>query len=80
MAIYKVKLKGCQEIASGTMAFHFEKPGGSRTRRVSSAISLCLPAGQLTRKGTCGFSLATAPYEDDLMVATRMRDTAFSGS
>jgi ferredoxin-NADP reductase len=26
---------------------------------------------------TRGFSLASAPYEDDLMLATRMRDTAF---
>jgi ferredoxin-NADP reductase len=28
MAISKVKLKGRQEIALGTMAFHFEKPEG----------------------------------------------------
>jgi hypothetical protein len=28
MPIYKVKLKAREEIASGTMAFHFEKPEG----------------------------------------------------
>ena len=28
MPIYKVKLKAREEIAAGTMAFHFEKPEG----------------------------------------------------
>ena len=78
MAIYKVKLKGRQEIASGTMAFHFEKPEGfSYKAGQFGDFTLANPPETDAEGNTRGFSLASAPYEDDLMVATRMRDTAF---
>ena len=78
MAIYKVKLKGRQEIATGTMAFHFEKPEGfSYKAGQLGDLTLANPPETDAEGNTRGFSFASAPYEDDLMVATRMRDTAF---
>ena len=78
MAIYKVKLKSRQEIASGTMAFHFEKPEGfSYTAGQFGDVTLANPPETDAEGNTRTFTLASAPYEGDLMVATRMRDSAF---
>jgi ferredoxin-NADP reductase len=78
MPIYKTKLKGRQEIAAGTMAFHFEKPEGFVYKAGQFAdYTLINPSETDAEGNTRGFSLASAPYEDDLMSATRMRDTAF---
>ncbi|HET6576292.1 MAG TPA: FAD-dependent oxidoreductase [Fimbriiglobus sp.] len=78
MAIYKVKLKGRQEIASGTMAFHFEKPDGFAYKAGQTGDFTLVDPPETDAEGdTRTFSLASAPYEADLMVATRMRDTAF---
>ena len=78
MPIYKVKLKGREEIAAGTMAFHFEKPEGFVYKAGQFAdYTLINPSETDAEGNTRGFSLASAPYEDDLMLATRMRDTAF---
>ena len=78
MPIYKTKLKCRQEIAAGTMAFHFEKPEGFAYKAGQFAdYTLINPSETDAEGNTRGFSLASAPYEDDLMAATRMRDTAF---
>ena len=78
MAIRKIKLKGHQEIATGTMAFLFEKPEGFLYKAGQFGdFTLVNPPETDAEGNTRGFSLASAPYEDDLMVATRMRDTAF---
>ena len=78
MAMYKVKLKSRREIASGTMAFHFEKPlGFSYTAGQCGEVTLANPPETDAEGNTRTFTLASAPYEGDLMVATRMRDTAF---
>ena len=78
MPSYKVKLKCKREIAEGTMAFHFEKPAGFVYKAGQFAdCTLINPAETDAEGNTRAFSLASAPYEDDLMVATRMRDTAF---
>ncbi len=78
MAIYKVKLKSKREIAEGTMAFYFEKPEGFVYKAGQSAdCTLINPAETDAEGNTRALSLASAPYEDDLMFATRMRDTAF---
>lgn len=78
MPIYKVKLKSKREIAAGTMAFDFEKPEGFAYKAGQSAdCTLINPAETDAEGNTRAFSLASAPYEDDLMLATRMRDTAF---
>jgi len=78
MAIYKVKLKGRQEITTGTMAFRFEKPEGfSYTAGQFGDVTLANPSETDAEGNTRAFTLASAPYEGDLMVATRIRDTAF---
>jgi uncharacterized protein YeaO (DUF488 family) len=78
MLIYKTKLKSRQEIAAGAMAFHFEKPEGFAYKAGQFAdYTLINPPETDAEGNTRGFSLASAPYEDDLMLATRMRDTAF---
>ena len=78
MAIYKVKLKSRQEIASGTMAFHFEKPQGfSYKAGQFGDVTLANPPETDAEGNTRTFTLASAPYEGDLMVATRIRDTTF---
>ena len=73
-----LKLTGRQEIAEGTMAFHFEKPAGW-TFEAGQAIDITLLAPSETdaEGNTRTFTIASAPYEKSLMVATRMRDTAF---
>ena len=78
MPIYKIKLKSRQEIAAGTMAFHFEKPERFAYKAGQFGdYTLISPSETDTEGNTRGFSLASAPYEDYLMFATRMRDTAF---
>lgn len=76
--IANVKLTKKEEVATGTMAFHFEKPEGFEFRAGQFLDITLLDPPETDGEGdTRGFSIATAPYEDDLMVATRMRDTAF---
>ena len=78
MAFYKVKLKDRQEIAYGTMAFYFEKPQGFTYKAGQFGdFTLADPPETDAEGNTRGFTLASAPYEDALMVATRVRDTAF---
>ena len=78
MPLYKVKLKSRTEIAAETLAFRFEKPEGFTYKAGQYADYTFLNPAETDAEGnTRGFSLASAPYEDDLMFATRMRDTAF---
>ena len=73
-----VKLKDRQEIAEGTFAFHFEKPANFKfTPGQFVDITLQNPPETDAEGNVRGFSIASAPYEDTIMVATRMRDTAF---
>jgi ferredoxin-NADP reductase len=78
MPSYKVKLKCKREIAEGTMAFHFEKPEGFVYKAGQFANCTLINPAETDAEGNSRiFSLASAPYESELMVATRMRDTAF---
>ena len=73
-----IKLKDRQEIAEGTFAFHFEKPANFKfTPGQFIDITLQNPPETDSEGNARGFSIASAPYEDTIMVATRMRDTAF---
>jgi len=77
MNVYQVKLNGHDQVAEGTMAFRFSKPGGF-VFHAGQAISLELidpPAEE--GQGSRTLSLVSAPFEPELMVATRMRDSAF---
>ena len=78
MATHQVKLKNRREVAEGTMAFHFEKPPGFAFKAGQAlAWTLIDPPETDNEGGMRNFSIASAPGESDLMIATRMRDTAF---
>lgn len=78
MSITKTKLKSKKEIANGTMAFYLEKPDGFTYKAGQFAdYTLINPKETDAEGNTRGFSLASAPFEQDIMFATRMRDTAF---
>ncbi len=78
MPIYKIKLTNKREIAAGTMAFYFEKPVGFTYKAGQFADFTLINPTETDAEGNIrGFSLASAPCEDFLMFATRMRDTAF---
>jgi ferredoxin-NADP reductase len=75
---FLAKLKGRQEIAERTMAFRFEKSDSFKfTPGQFIDITLLNPTETDPEGNTRGFSIASAPYEDFIMVATRLRDTAF---
>ena len=78
MAVYKTKLVKKEEIAEGTMAFYFEKPAGfDFIAGQYVTVSLINPPETDDEGNSRFFSLITAPHENCLGVATRMRDTAF---
>ncbi len=75
---YQPKLLNRVEVAEGTMAFHFEKPQGFDFKPGQSAdLTLLNPPETDSEGNVRTFSIASAPFEDQLMFATRMRDTAF---
>lgn len=75
MAAIAVRLTRREEVARGTMAFHFEKPPGFGFTP-GQAIDLILP----DPAGTHAFSIVIAPHEEELVVATRMRASAFKNA
>jgi ferredoxin-NADP reductase len=71
-------LKGRDTLCDGTTGLYFEKPHGFEFKpgqfanfTLDSVITT--DAGGITRS----LSIASAPHEKDLMVAMRMRETAF---
>lgn len=81
MAVYTVKLKGKEEIAKETMAFRFEKPNDFKFKAGQfSRFTLIDPPENDDEGNSRTFTLTSAPFEKDLIVATRMRSTAFKRS
>ncbi len=75
---YLVKLKKRFLVAEQTMALQFEKPPGFTFRPGQWIDITLLNPSETDEKGnTRGFSIASAPHEDFLMVVTRLRDTAY---
>ncbi|MGH9756438.1 MAG: ferredoxin--NADP reductase [Candidatus Acidiferrales bacterium] len=67
-----------EEVAHGTMAFHFEKPAGFEFKPGQFVdVTLLNPPPMDAGGAIRTFSIASAPYENELVVATRMRDTSF---
>ncbi len=78
MSTHDSKLLAREQVAHGTMAFHFAKPAGFRFKP-GQAIDVVLPeppAGD-AQSASHTFSIVSAPFENELAVATRMRDSAF---
>ena len=69
------------EVAEGTTAFHFEKPSKFDLKPGQAAdVTLSNPPETDSEGNTRTFSIASSPFENHLMFATRMRDTAFKRS
>ena len=81
MAGYQPKLLNRVEVAEGTMAFHFEKPPGFDFKPRQAADLILLNPPETDSEGNVRtFSTASVPFEDQLVFATRRRDTAFKRS
>ena len=75
---YASKLLNRADVAEGTMAFQFEKPPGFDFKAGQSVdVTLLNPPETDSEGNVRTFSIASAPFEDQLRFATRMRDTAF---
>jgi ferredoxin-NADP reductase len=67
-----------REVAEGTMAFRFEKPRGWTFKAGQYLDMTLLNPSEMDSEGNVrSFSIASAPQEATLMIATRMRDSAF---
>lgn len=77
-AAFEVALKGKKQIAEGTMAFVFEKPEGFRFKAGQHIrMTLINPPETDSEGNSRFFSIASSPQDPDLLIAMRMRDTAF---
>jgi ferredoxin-NADP reductase len=78
MPDYRAVLKAREELCEGTVGLYFEKPDGFEFKPGQFA-NLTLDPAIATDSGgsTRSLSIASAPHEKDLMVAMRMRDSAF---
>lgn len=74
---YDVRLLRKKEVAEGTMEFTLEKPKGFEYR-AGQFGDLVLPpsTGLAGDNAKHGFSFVSAPFEDTLRMATRMRKTS----
>ena len=66
----RIALRRREQVAEGTFAFHFDKPAGFSHQAGQNAL---FTLGRESRT----FTIASAPHEPELMIATRMRDSAF---
>ena len=81
MASQTSKLMHREEVAEGTMAFHFEKPSEFKFKAGQFAdVTLIDPPETDAEGNTRTFSIASPPFEKELVFTTRMRDTAFKRS
>jgi ferredoxin-NADP reductase len=77
-ASFDLSLKGKTQIATGTREFDFEKPEGFRFKAGQHLRMTLINPPETDREGDSRFlSVASTPQDPDLMVAMRMRDTAF---
>jgi ferredoxin-NADP reductase len=73
-----VKLNGREQVSEGTMAFQFDKPDGFDFRAGQAIDVTLLNPPETDAEGNIRtFSIASSPFESRLMVATRVRDSAF---
>jgi len=73
-----VKLLRREKVAEGTMSFYFDKPAGFQFKPGQFVDCTLIDPPEIDAEGNIrSLSLASAPAGQDLMVATRMRDTAF---
>jgi ferredoxin-NADP reductase len=78
MAAFMCKLKKKETLAEGTMGFYFAKPADFQFKAGQYMdITLVNPPETDAEGNIRSLSIASAPEEEHLLFATRMRDTAF---
>jgi len=76
--VAEITLRRRQTVAEGTVAFYFDKPAGFTHEAGQNAMfTLINPAEDDASGPTRPFTIASAPHEPELMIATRMRASAF---
>jgi ferredoxin-NADP reductase len=75
---FKTRLMETEDLAEGTMGFSFAKPDGFDFKPGQYVdVTLIDPTETDAEGNIRSFSIASAPEDDRLLVATRMRNTAF---
>ena len=76
--IFKTKLRNRYEVAERTVAFRFERPS-DWTFKAGQFVDITLinPPETDAEGNVRAFSITSAPYQEILTIATRLRDTAF---
>ncbi|MGI0130426.1 MAG: FAD-dependent oxidoreductase [Thermoplasmata archaeon] len=75
---FTTSLRAREEVAEGTMAFHFDRPAGFSFRAGQATDFTLLAPSETDAEGdTRTFSIASPPSANEVLVATRLRDTAF---
>lgn len=78
MPAYETRLLRREVVAERTMAFWFARPEGFSYEAGQYATWSLLEPAEFDGFGpTRTFTIASAPHEPELMIASRMRDTAF---
>ena len=69
MTKYTTRLNERRDVAEGTMAFHFEKPPGFQFKAGQYMNVTLIDPPETDAEGiTRSFSIASAPFETDLVV------------
>lgn len=75
---WRITLLGSEEIARATRAFHFVKPAGLEFVAGQFVDLTLVSALEMDDQGPSRtLTIASAPFEDELMFAVRIRDSAF---
>jgi ferredoxin-NADP reductase len=75
---YTSALRSRETVAEGTMAFHFDRPEGFDFKAGQYLIATLIDPPETDAEGhRRTFTISSAPSDPDLMITTRMRDTAF---
>ena len=78
MALHESRLLRRELVAEGTMAFYFAKPPAFHHQAGQSLLITLVDPPETDSEGNGRtFTIASAPHEPELMIATRVRDTAF---
>jgi ferredoxin-NADP reductase len=76
--MHTTRLLGKRDVADGTMEFSFERPEGFAYEAGQTIDLKILEPKEMDAEGNFRtFTLLSAPHEEELRIASRMRDTAF---
>lgn len=74
---YKTELISKEVVAEGTFAFHFKRPEGFEWRAGQSMDVTLIDPPETDGNNTHAFSIVSAPHEETLTIATRLRGSAY---